>query len=199
MKRVAAVSLAFIAGVAADRLFVERPVLAQASKPATDSSSLAIGNASIAIGMSKEKALASLSAYNVAFLRDDQATVTTRPAQRDGASYLRFLGDISFENGTVTQITRNRDQRESGPEIQRLWRSLWGAIATTIPDSERYTPVSIRAYSTTSPQSQWKKIDLLLRSNRVVSIGWADVDTAGIVISPKVSSISSVGVEETVF
>jgi hypothetical protein len=80
-----------------------------------------------------------------------------------------------------------------------MWRSFWGAVTNAIPDSQRYTPVSVRAYSTASPQSQLSEIEILVTPNRAVSIEWSEIDASGIVISPTARSLSFVSVVETVF
>ena len=150
--------------------------------------------------MPKDAALAALSEYNVVTLKErDRMTITTKPVLRDGINYLRFLGSITFRNSVVAEVSRSWGESESGREVQGLWKSIWGAVTNSIPDSTRYTPVSVRAYTTATPQGQWKALDILVTSNRRVSINWSDVDTSGIVISPTVHTLSFVSIEETVF
>ena len=124
---------------------------------------------------------------------------TDQPVLRDGVNYLRYLGSITFENEAVAQITRNWGESEGGPEVERTWRSLWGAVTSAIPDSQRYSPVSVRAYTTASPQVQLREIEILVTPNRAVSIEWSDIDASGVVISPTARSLSFVSVVETVF
>ena len=77
--------------------------------------------------MSKDEAVANLANYGVGNVKDGRPVlVTTKNVVRDGVNHFRVLGNIIFENSSVKQITRDWGEGESGPEVDRLWRSFWG-------------------------------------------------------------------------
>ena len=169
-KRVLAILLPFIAGVAADRLLVESPVSAQVrSVPATSIPSLKVGEAMIMIGMSRREAMAALTRYAVN-ATNGVTSIYVKPSGRQGISGPTFLGTITFDtNDSVSEITRSWGD-ESGPEVERLWKSFWGAITNNIPVDQLYLPVYIRPSTHRSPQSLLETIDIRLNPNRAVSI-----------------------------
>jgi len=207
MKHILIFLLPFVAGIVTDQLLIERPAQAQKSveTPAGGSRpSLTIGYTNVTVGMPKEEALAALSAsYNIVQRNDGQrSTIMDKPIIRNGVAdytYTHVPGSVTFENGAVTEISRNWGEGQSGPAVESLWGSFWGAVTSTIPDNnERYVTVLLKAYSTKTPAYQAQTIDVRLNSHRLISISRGAFE-ARPVGEPSARMLANVSVEETVF
>ncbi len=198
MKRAPSFLLFFVAGILTDRLLIERPVRAQTQK----SPGLAIADTTLAVGMPKDKALGLLAAYNVGPPgKSGRCLITTKIVSRGDVSNFSVLRTIKFNDGFVTEVSRNWGNGETSPEVDRLWRSFWGAVTNSVvPGIESYQPLSIRVYTRQSPENQVQGIDILVSPNHVVSIERVEIlNPSTMLVSPPSSTIWSVSVDETVF
>lgn len=198
MKRALILVLPFLAGLVADRLLIERPVLGQtASNARITPPQLSIGYTTITVGMPKEQAIAALSAYQLGSTKEGESTIiATKPVIRNGApdnSNIHILGTLRFENGLVSEISRYWGTG-AGPEVERVWQALWGAVASTVPEN-RPTTVLLQTHTTRSPQHNYAEIRIVL-DHRVVSIqrGQSEFQEPD-----AVRSFSDVSIEEFVF
>jgi hypothetical protein len=197
MKTVLVLLLVFVAGILTDRLLVDRPVFAQI----TNSPGLSIGDIKIAIGMSKEKALTDLAEYNIGPPQaNGRSLIVTKNVFSNEVNHFSVLGTIAFKNGAVNELSRNWGNSEHSPEVERLWKSFWGAVTSSLPAGQSYVPMSVRAYSVSSPDFHSDMIDLLVSSSHVVSIQRDEVINSPILSLNQSSGPSwSVSVDETVF
>jgi hypothetical protein len=167
MKRLPMFLLFFAAGILVDRLLDERFVEAQGSGPA----SLTFEAAKVTIGMTKEKALSTLSAYSVGpTSATERSFVMTKNAFSNGGNHFSVLGSIKFEKGLVSSVSRNWGDGQSGMEVDKLWKSLWGATTSNFSSSPYYRPLSMRVHADSTPQGQSQTIDMLVAPDHVVSI-----------------------------
>jgi hypothetical protein len=192
MRKALALFLMFFAGVAADRFLAPAPARAQSEKAAT----LTIGDVPLTLGMPKAEALKRLSAYAVGSASPGgKSIIATKNVFRDGVNHFSILGSIEFYNDTVIEISRDWGDGENGPEVERLWRSLWGAISSSIASGGGYVPASLRTHMDASPDGQFQVIDVLVGANHLVSIQRSDITSSRITPSGAVWSVS---VDETV-
>jgi hypothetical protein len=194
MKRAPIFLLVFFAGIAADRLLIPSSAQAQTRK----ASSLAIDGIPVTVGMSRAAAVAALSGYTVTNpVANNRALIVKTIPGRGGAFQTMIPGSLVIEEGIVTQITRDWGEGERGPEVERVWKSLWGALTSTIPDSTKYTALSISASAQSSPQAQTQTINVLVGAGHLVSIQRVELSNqSGILASPSGPVVS---VDETVF
>jgi hypothetical protein len=198
MKRALLFLLPFIAGIATDRFLA--PTLAQAQTGRAPS--LTIDDATLSVGMSKTEAVARLSNYTLSTPHaNGRSTIVGKPVVRDGINHFDLPGSITFNNGVVTEVTRNWGGGEQSPEVERLWKSFWGVVNSSIPVGQSYVPLSMRAYAVSSPESQSQTIDILVGAHHVVSIQRVELllNPSKMLVSPPPGGVWNVSVDETVF
>jgi len=159
--------------------------------------SLTVDDIPISIGLSKAEALAKLSGYNIGTPMANGRSIISSPS---GANHFRIPGTIAFNNGVVTELSRNWGDGEQSPEVERLWKSFWGAVTSTVSVGQNYVPLSMRAYAGSFPARQSQTIDILVAANHVVSTQRVELlNPSRIIISPLSGPVWSVSVDETVF
>ena len=196
--------LAFTAGTVSDRLIVGIPVHAQtrnAPPVKPGGASLELGSATIVVGMTREEAarIISRAGYFLGASNEGRPTlVMTRAVTRNGITHANIFGSITFENGIVTNISRNWGNPESGPEVENVRKSLWGVVANSIPIDQPFMPVYVRTYRNTSPQMRRESIDILIDKSHTITVERSEIISSDL-LEPGTPLEPFISVEETVF
>ena len=150
MSRIIVYLALFLAGIAADRLLVVKPVEAQTNSDSRAPSSITFGTSTkISVGMPKEDAIRLLKELGYSVGASDSALIHVG----SGAS-LRTIGNVMFADGRVTQVARPWGSDQEGPQVESLFQSFWDATTRSIADQESFSSVSVRAISRKAPSSR---------------------------------------------
>jgi hypothetical protein len=105
------------------------------------------------------------------------------------------------QNNLVSEVSREWGKSARGAVVEDLWRSLWAALTSVIPDSRQLSSISVRAYTSNTPFGSWQQIELQVAPNHAITIHHSDLDMSllpdGAV--PEVGRMFSVYVDESVF
>jgi hypothetical protein len=153
-----AVSVAFISGVAFDRLLNVHGV--QGQSVGRPPASLKIGTVTVTIGMTNQELLGRFKElYSVATPDKNRALIWTKPVNIDGVSHSDMLGEVRFEADRVSQAYRNWGSGGEGAQVLKLWESIFGLMTTTIGFDQDAT-IAAHASVASGPDARFETIDL---------------------------------------
>ena len=162
-----ACSLAFVAGIACQRILDPSLAAAQpqpestkppASKPPA---SLVIDDKILTIGMTKAQVFSRFSGGYVLDKVDDEGDLFsifkgTKPVSQD--PFTRHVGVVRFMNGKLDEAGRSWGMRLATPETEDLYKMIHGAI--TMNTEEKPTLVAVCSSIQSTPSGQIYRIDV---------------------------------------